>query len=189
MFTHERLQTRLQSRPAAATWPGVLARADRCAAPSCCCCCCACCRASTAAPRLGRPDRDRSGLRARRPAAVAATAGSTDRSRPCNVRHAARQPNCFSGLLVFDNFTIFLRLFLLGFAALIIWLTLLTGIPDREDSADFYCLLLGAHARHVADGVGQPPADGVHRRRDGELAELRPGRLPQGQAAVAARRR
>ena len=25
-----------------------------------------------------------------------------------------------------------------------IWLTLLTGIPDREDSADFYCLLLGA---------------------------------------------
>ena len=35
-------------------------------------------------------------------------------------------------------------LFLLGFTALIIWLSLLTGIPDREDSADFYCLLLGA---------------------------------------------
>jgi NADH-quinone oxidoreductase subunit N len=50
----------------------------------------------------------------------------------------------FSGLLVYDNFTIFLRLFLLGFAALLIWLSLLTGIPDREDSADFYCLLLGA---------------------------------------------
>jgi NADH-quinone oxidoreductase subunit N len=50
----------------------------------------------------------------------------------------------FSGMLVYDNFTIFLRLFLLGFASLIIWLTLLTGIPDREDSADFYCLLLGA---------------------------------------------
>src|SRR5205823_105821 len=30
------------------------------------------------------------------------------------------------------------------FTALTIWLTLLTGIPDREDSADFYCLLLGA---------------------------------------------
>ena len=42
------------------------------------------------------------------------------------------------------RFTIFLRLFLLGFAALVIWLSLLTGIPDREDSADFYCLLLGA---------------------------------------------
>ncbi len=50
----------------------------------------------------------------------------------------------FSGLLVYDNFTIFLRLFLLFFAVLIVWLTLLTGIPDREDSADFYCLLFGA---------------------------------------------
>jgi NADH-quinone oxidoreductase subunit N len=50
----------------------------------------------------------------------------------------------FGGLLVYDNFTIFLRLFLLGFTALVIWLSLLTGIPDREDSADFHCLLLGA---------------------------------------------
>jgi NADH-quinone oxidoreductase subunit N len=50
----------------------------------------------------------------------------------------------FTGLLVYDNFTVYLRLFLLGFATLIIWLTLLTGIPDREDSADFYCLLFGA---------------------------------------------
>jgi NADH-quinone oxidoreductase subunit N len=50
----------------------------------------------------------------------------------------------FSGLLVYDNFTIYLRVFLLVFAALIIWLTMLTGIPDREDSADFYCLLFGA---------------------------------------------
>src|SRR5437868_2421370 len=35
-------------------------------------------------------------------------------------------------------------MFLLFFAALVIWLSLLTGIPDREDSADFNCLLLGA---------------------------------------------
>ncbi|MBY0523346.1 MAG: NADH-quinone oxidoreductase subunit N [Gemmataceae bacterium] len=49
-----------------------------------------------------------------------------------------------SGLLVYDNFTIYLRLFLLSFTALIIWLSLLTGIPDAEDSGDFYCLLLGA---------------------------------------------
>jgi NADH-quinone oxidoreductase subunit N len=33
---------------------------------------------------------------------------------------------------------------LLSFTALIIWLTMLTGIPDTEDSADFYVLLLGA---------------------------------------------
>jgi len=50
----------------------------------------------------------------------------------------------WSGLLVYDNFTLFLRMFLLAFTALIVWLTLLTGIPDREDSADFYCLLFGA---------------------------------------------
>jgi NADH-quinone oxidoreductase subunit N len=52
--------------------------------------------------------------------------------------------NLFSGLLVYDNFTIFLKLFLLGFASLLVWLSLLTGIPDREDSGDFYVLLLGA---------------------------------------------
>jgi NADH-quinone oxidoreductase subunit N len=50
----------------------------------------------------------------------------------------------FGGLLIYDHLTVFLRCFLLGFAVLMIWLTLLTGIPDREDSADFYCLLLGA---------------------------------------------
>jgi NADH-quinone oxidoreductase subunit N len=50
----------------------------------------------------------------------------------------------FNGLLVYDYLTIFLRCFLLAFAALMIWLTSVTGIPDREDSADFYTLLLGA---------------------------------------------
>jgi NADH-quinone oxidoreductase subunit N len=50
----------------------------------------------------------------------------------------------FGGLLVYDHLTIYLRCFLYGFTALIIWLSLTTGIPDREDSADFYCLLLGA---------------------------------------------
>jgi len=54
------------------------------------------------------------------------------------------RPEMFSGMLAYDKLTIFLRMFLLGFTALVIWLTLLTGIPDREDSADFYCLLLGA---------------------------------------------
>src|SRR5215470_14469227 len=41
----------------------------------------------------------------------------------------ARALPAFGGLLVFDNFLIFMRLFLLGFAALLIWLSLLTGIP------------------------------------------------------------
>jgi NADH-quinone oxidoreductase subunit N len=50
----------------------------------------------------------------------------------------------FTGMLILDRFTMFLRVFLLSFATLVIWLTLLTGIPDREDSADFHVLLLGA---------------------------------------------
>jgi NADH-quinone oxidoreductase subunit N len=63
---------------------------------------------------------------------------------PEDMDLATKQRDMFSGLLVYDNFTIFLRLFLLSFTALVIALSLLTGIPDREDSADFYCLILGA---------------------------------------------
>jgi NADH-quinone oxidoreductase subunit N len=50
----------------------------------------------------------------------------------------------FTGLLAYDYFTLFIRLFLLAFTVLVIWLSILTGIPDQEDSADFYTLLLGA---------------------------------------------
>src|SRR5438876_4611281 len=63
---------------------------------------------------------------------------------PDQFRAEAGSADLFSGMLVYDYFTIFLRLFLLTFALLIIWLSLLTGIPDREDSADFYTLILGA---------------------------------------------
>src|SRR5438128_1484699 len=55
---------------------------------------------------------------------------------------AKPQSTLFTGLLAYDTFTVFLRLFLLSFVILVIWLTMLTGIPDREDSGDFYCLLL-----------------------------------------------
>jgi NADH-quinone oxidoreductase subunit N len=49
----------------------------------------------------------------------------------------------FSGLLVFDTFGLYLRAFLLVFLCLALWLSLLTGIPDREDSADYSTLLVG----------------------------------------------
>jgi NADH-quinone oxidoreductase subunit N len=62
--------------------------------------------------------------------------------QPSSLVH--KQRDLFAGMLAYDNLTVFLRMFLLGFAALLVWLSLLTGIPDREDSADFYCLLLGA---------------------------------------------
>jgi len=50
----------------------------------------------------------------------------------------------FSGLLVYDQWTIFFRLFLLLFLILVIVLTVLTEIPDNEDGPDFYTLLIGA---------------------------------------------
>jgi len=50
----------------------------------------------------------------------------------------------FTNLLTYDPFTVFFRIFLLMFLLFVIWLTLVTGIPDNEDSPDFYTLLLGS---------------------------------------------
>lgn len=58
-------------------------------------------------------------------------------------RHGVVEPT-LKGMLRFDGFTVFFRIFLCAFTAMTIWLTRLTGIPDAEDSPDFYTLLLGA---------------------------------------------
>ena len=50
----------------------------------------------------------------------------------------------FTGLLVYDQFTVFFRVFLLLFLVLVITLTVLSGIPDTEDGPDFYSLLIGS---------------------------------------------
>jgi len=49
----------------------------------------------------------------------------------------------FTGLLVYDALTIYFRAFLAFFLVLFILFTQLSGIPDREDGADFYTLVLG----------------------------------------------
>jgi NADH-quinone oxidoreductase subunit N len=49
----------------------------------------------------------------------------------------------FTGLLVYDGFTVFFRALLLFFAFLFVIFTQLSGIPDREDAPDFYSLVLG----------------------------------------------
>ncbi|MEX2138636.1 MAG: NADH-quinone oxidoreductase subunit N [Pirellulales bacterium] len=49
----------------------------------------------------------------------------------------------FTGLLVYDGFTVFFRAILLFFAVLFVIFTQLSGIPDREDAPDFYSLVLG----------------------------------------------
>ena len=50
----------------------------------------------------------------------------------------------FTGLLVYDAFTLFFRVFLFLFLVLVIYLTRISGIPDEEDAPDFYTLLLGS---------------------------------------------
>lgn len=50
----------------------------------------------------------------------------------------------FTGLLIYDQFTVFFRLFLSLFLILVICLTRLSGIPDDDDSVDFYSLLIGS---------------------------------------------
>jgi NADH-quinone oxidoreductase subunit N len=50
----------------------------------------------------------------------------------------------FTGMLVYDSFSIYFRAILLLFAVLFVIFTKLSGIPDREDAPDFYTLVLGA---------------------------------------------
>lgn len=50
----------------------------------------------------------------------------------------------FTDLMVMDRFALSFRLGLLLFLVFVITLTVLCGIPDREDAPDFYTLLLGA---------------------------------------------
>jgi NADH-quinone oxidoreductase subunit N len=60
-----------------------------------------------------------------------------------SLRDMQRQ-ELFTGMLVYDSFTIYFRAILLLFATLFVIFTRISGIPDKEDSADFYSLVLGA---------------------------------------------
>ena len=55
----------------------------------------------------------------------------------------ARQ-EIFTGMLIYDSFTIYFRCLLMAFVVLFCLLTRITGIPDHEDGPDFYSLVLGA---------------------------------------------
>jgi len=59
------------------------------------------------------------------------------------VAHPA-SAEIFGGLLVFDPLTSYIRFLLAGFLVLYILFTKVSGIPDREDGADFYTLVLGS---------------------------------------------
>ncbi len=76
--------------------------------------------------------------------AVTQWTGYGQTSTPTAYQEMMQTNSLFTGLLVYDTLTVYLRIFLLAFMVMVIWLTLLTGIPDREDSADFYTLLIGS---------------------------------------------
>lgn len=50
----------------------------------------------------------------------------------------------FTGLLRYDAFTVYFRAVLMAFAVLFVLFTWISGIPDREDSTDFFTLVFGA---------------------------------------------
>lgn len=50
----------------------------------------------------------------------------------------------FTGMLVYDSLTAFVRIFLLSFVVLFVILSRLTGIADSKDGQDYYVLVLGA---------------------------------------------
>ena len=50
----------------------------------------------------------------------------------------------FTGMLVYDTFSVYVRSVLFLFAILFVVFTRLSGIPDHEDSPDIYALVLGA---------------------------------------------
>ncbi|MSR53874.1 MAG: NADH-quinone oxidoreductase subunit N [Gemmataceae bacterium] len=66
-----------------------------------------------------------------------------ERSAPIGSVPLSGNVEGFSSLLVFDTFGLYLRVFLLVFLCCSLWLSLLTGIPDAEDSADYYTLVIG----------------------------------------------
>ena len=50
----------------------------------------------------------------------------------------------FTGMLVFDQFSVYMRSLLLSFAVMFTVLTKISGVPDRESATDFFVLVLGA---------------------------------------------
>jgi NADH-quinone oxidoreductase subunit N len=59
--------------------------------------------------------------------------------------HPVEKPSeLFTGLLVYDTFTVYFRTLLLFFAVLFAIFTRISGVPDRDAAPDVYALVLGA---------------------------------------------
>jgi NADH-quinone oxidoreductase subunit N len=55
-----------------------------------------------------------------------------------------KREELFTGMVVYDSVTVFMRLFLMAFVVLFVVLSRLTGIADREDGQDYYSLVFGS---------------------------------------------
>jgi NADH-quinone oxidoreductase subunit N len=55
-----------------------------------------------------------------------------------------RPSELFTGLLVYDSFTVYFRTLLFFFAVVFTIFTRISGVPDRDSAPDVYCLVLGA---------------------------------------------
>lgn len=55
-----------------------------------------------------------------------------------------RPSELFTGLLVYDSFTVYFRTLLFFFAVVFAIFTRISGVPDRDAAPDVYCLVLGA---------------------------------------------
>ena len=67
--------------------------------------------------------------------------------QPWNILQGAesyQRVELFTGMIVYDGLTVFIRGLLLVFAILFIVMTWLTGFANREDTTDVYTLVLGA---------------------------------------------
>lgn len=63
----------------------------------------------------------------------------------CALTYAVPTPGeSFTGMLVVDSFSTYIRALLMGFLVLFTMMTRITGVPTRRDAADFYCLVIGS---------------------------------------------
>jgi NADH-quinone oxidoreductase subunit N len=69
--------------------------------------------------------------------------GASFGAEPAQPDSVARM-EIFTGMLVYDSFSVFVRSLLIAFAVLLAVFTKLTGIPNKEDGPDIYTLFLGA---------------------------------------------
>lgn len=70
--------------------------------------------------------------------------GQIDQQTIADGVESIKAQTIFTEMLVYDSMTVFFRGLLMSFAVLFVIFTKISGIPDREDAADFYCLVLGS---------------------------------------------